>query len=74
MAGREQPKVRRDIWRERCDALADEIHYEPDHVFAWFEQLWMCRVAELGWPRGIAKWQAFCDTRESLDRRGRESD
>ncbi len=61
---------RRDLWKERCVALADEIHHEAAELHAWWEQLWMCRVAELGWPRGLAKWQALRDTRESLDRRG----
>ena len=60
----------RDLWKERCAALAEEIHREPDELHAWWEQLWMCRVAELGWPRGLAKWQALRDARESLDRRG----
>ena len=74
VAGRTQKVVKRDIWRTRCDELAEDIHYRADDVFAWFSQLWMCRVAELGWPRSVAKWQALRDTRESLDRRGRESD
>lgn len=64
----------RDVWRERCDELAAEVHYHEDEVFAWFSQLWMMRVAELGWPRKLAKWQALQDARWSLDRRGRESD
>lgn len=73
VAGREHVKAT-DVWRDLCDELAEEIHYRADDVHAWFEQIWMARVAEQGWPRKVAKWQALRDVRESLDRRGRESD
>ena len=73
VAGRVQKPTKPDPWRDRCDALADEIHFRADDLFGWFEQIWMCRV-KAGYPRSVAKWQAFRDVRESLDRRGREAD
>jgi hypothetical protein len=73
VAGQVQ-KPKRDVYRERCDELSEEIHFEADDLFAWFGQLWMIRVVEQGWPKQLAKWQALRDVRESLDRRGMESD
>jgi glutaredoxin 2 len=74
MAGNPHKPAARDLWRERCDALAAELHFDDVDLFEWFEQLWMCRVKELRWPIKLAKWMALHDVRGSLDKRGQESD
>jgi hypothetical protein len=74
VSGKLHKPAARDLWRERCDGLAAEIHFDSDDLFDWFSQLWMCRVQELKWPIKLAKWMALHDVRASLDKRGQESD
>jgi hypothetical protein len=74
VAGKLHKPAARDLWRERCDGLAAEIHFDSDDLFDWFSQLWMCRVVEAKWPVKLAKWMALHDVRASLDKRGQESD
>jgi hypothetical protein len=74
VAAKPNKSVARDLWRERCDGIAADLHFDSDDLFTWFSQLWMCRVAELGWPIKLAKWKALRDVRDSLDRRGMDSD
>jgi hypothetical protein len=70
----QKPVNKRDPYREWCDELSAEIHFDGDDLFAWFEQIWMAYAIELGWPKRLAKYKAMHDVRASLDRRGLESD
>jgi hypothetical protein len=73
MAGSPQPpRDAKGVYRRKCRQLADDLGYERETVWNFWEQLALCREFESVFraDRGVHEEMAFRDVVAVVDKRG----